>query len=509
MADHQLEQRGKKDFRCTVCGKEWRAAPRSTCAGVMVYPWNKWPDTLATKEQLFAKRLRLTDGQKHVAESYGQHLYEVAAAIPLDRFLEFVHGSYTFVELPEGFEIWRKTGQCVRVRYEGTYLHLDTESWTTRVGLYEWKNACTSAADHFMDLVWRGENLESGLTYRSLAGRFFKGWRRIIEQIAPPEMVALSRAMFASVQGDASILHEPGLYTDEYKHVLADLKKYHACRMYAKSLIEVAPANLEKLKTWREMLSPTIPNKALNKTLDKLPVGVSYRMITRLSTIRLEQPILKRLQLIFVLCASDHHNWGIHERTVMAATPEMIQEAARLQNRTLKHSSKTHAIKDVASFILDYPQPYRGDLLGLARLSAEWHQRFDDEGSAMLPRDTELPIADCVDFERLAELGITPLRTAGDCYDERDRMRHCIHTYASKAHSGLCFLFHVDHVQKDPNTDVETRTQATVEVDVNGHVAQAHGPQNQKNAACYYGVDQLQKAFGGYRVERERNSRVS
>jgi hypothetical protein len=72
---------------------------------------------------------------------------------------------------------------------------------------------------------------------------------------------------------------------------------------------------------------------------------------------------------------------------------------------------------------------------------------------------------------------ITFLDTVGAVLEEGERMHHCIATYARRADSGGCYLFHVERVG----------AQATVEVSRDGTVAQACGPTNQRNAATRWG----------------------
>jgi hypothetical protein len=173
----------------------------------------------------------------------------------------------------------------------------------------------------------------------------------------------------------------------------------------------------------------------------------------------------------------------------------MVQQAAAVFGRTLNSRSKTVVIGDVVRSILDYPEAYAGDLLGLARRSHAWHgeMRLHPNSSyeRELSAETPLVAPSGVDLAALEEVGVTLLKTAGDCYKEHVLMQHCIHTYASKAQAGLCYLFHVEH--KEEKT--EKITLATVEVSPAGQVVQAKGPHNSNNAACHYGIAALKEAF--------------
>jgi len=482
-------------WKCTVCRRWWRSKSTSRCAGIRYYEWGHVPDTLAPKGKLFEMGLILAEGQQRVAVA-GQNwepLYSVEEAVPHNMELDFKTGhingtKYAIQYTPDGFTIWRINGLNAVIRYKDTYLMVNQ----TPHGVYQWKEALQTAALHFIDELRpdanKGDREEGAEMIRNaIARKFYAGWQRLISEIIPSQISELARLMWASTQTDAAVLHNPELYTEDYKHVYADLKKYHACRLYAANLIR---EELPKLAQWREALTPTVPNKALNKTLDKLPPAISYKQIIRLSTIRLEQPITNRLHLVFILCASDHHNWGLHERTVVTATPDMIKQVGLLMGTPLKTQSRTTLIDRVARQILDYPEAYNGDLSGLARRSHEWHQQFDHIGdSTLLPADTPLVMPQSVDLVELEKKGITILKTAGDCYEEHHRLHNCIHTYASKAAKGQCYLFHVSYKVEDKHY------MAAVEVAPDGRIVQAEGPENQKNPACRIGVEELSKAF--------------
>jgi hypothetical protein len=482
-------------LRCSVCLKQWKHAPRSECIGL---PWYAWhaprPDHLVLPDSLFRKGLKLAEDQQPVARvgTGNDPLYDIGACVPHEIKIDFDQGKYKFIDTDLGFDIWRENGLHVRVHYEDTYLHIQEAAGArSRFGLYAWQEARSQAAYEFAYKV-AYDDVETAQDYisKALSNRFYLGWRRIINEIVPADILALQRLMFSSIQGDCALLHNAELYTDVHQHTRADLVKYHACRLYAGSA-----ASLDGIAHWRERLAPTVPNKALNKTLDKMPRAISYRQIFRLSTIQLTEPVTDRLHLIFILCASDHHNWGLHERTVVSATPQMVQQAAAVFGRTLNSRSKTVVIGDVARSILDYDQPYAGDLLGLARRSHAWHGEMDLRPTLDFARElsaeTPLVAPTSVDLAALEEVGITLLKTAGDCYKEHVLMQHCIHTYASKAQAGLCYLFHVEY--EKPGAD--RRVLATVEVSPAGIVVQAKGPHNEKNPACEYGVKVINEAF--------------
>ncbi|MBA3867767.1 MAG: PcfJ domain-containing protein [Anaerolineae bacterium] len=400
---------------------------------------------------------------------------------------------YTLTDVPGGFLVQREGGLEVGVTYGDTYLHVGTRN----VGLYQYPQLVNEVGDWFMDQIVSGylnkRKREEGteMIARALSKRMKPHWERIVKEIVPADVSELARLMWSSVHGDADILHRPELYTDEYKHVRGDLKKYHACRLIVKKeeniySIEV-PSLLERAKLWRQLYAANVVSpKAFNKTLDAMPRALSFHSIDQLVNVHLDQPITNRLHMIAVLCGAEHFHWYMHEPIVLHATGDMIREACTRVEwmRPLKTTSRTRDIKDFIQFVLDYPAPFNGDFLGLARRSQEWHgdnQRLPEE--ARLSADEKLPLL-TLDYEALAAEGIEPLRTVGDVVQEGDTMHHCVASYARRAHRGHSFLFHVEHEKE----------KATIELSPAGFVQQAYGPRNTINKACQWGTDKLRQA---------------
>lgn len=410
---------------------------------------------------------------------------------------------YTLWEIAGGCLIQREGGLEVEVKYAETYIQIGEDA---DVGLYVYPEIVNAIAVWFAERLLtsrrtREKDIEEACSMiaRALNGRFKPHWERMVKQIAPPEVEALARLMWSSTRGDAVILHNPLLYTEDYAHVRRDLLKYHACRLFAKSRDRIAELwpdqRLEAVKEWRASLCPAKPYKALNKTLDKLPQAVSWKQITRLQVMKLEKPITNRLHLIFALSVAEHHNWGLHEHTVLSADAVLVAGAAAMIGHVLTSQSKTEKISRVANFILDYPEPYGGDLVGLANRSQDWHRQMAADDRARLRQENEyerdsladayaLPVPP-VDLGFLEGYGITFLKTAGEVYVEGAKMHHCVGSYASKAAAGRCYLFHVDHAD----------CAATVEVSPTGEALQAYGPHNSRNAACDFGSRFLEEAF--------------
>jgi hypothetical protein len=510
--DLPLAKRARRiGYRCRVCYEDWKSKPQSSCVGVRKYKaGEEIPANLIGRHQMFERGLDLAPEQQ-IKAYYGYALYDEAECVPLPHKPEFTNGKYALCETDDGFVVYRKGGEKVIARYADTWILVRKGGGKheTQVGIYQQRYLLYVVADKFVDQLLNDPDEEAeeqarDMISKALGRRIFEQWQRIVKNIVPPDVEKLARLMFASARGDADLLHMPELYTDDYKFVYGDLVKYHAARLYAKHLCADAhllnePTRteknreaLEKLRNWRKALTPAVPTKALHKTLDKFPRGVPYGHLARLSTMKLEQPLISRLQVLFALCAGAHENWGLHESIVLAATDEQIKAAGDLFGMPVKATSKVKAIDGLASRILDYPEVFHGDLLGLARRSHEWHATFRNTSAprSKLPDATPLPVPS-IDLHALQEKGITFLSTAGAVHREGQKMDHCVGTYATKAYKGRCYLFHVDY---SPGEDKPTYS-ATIEVLSDGAIAQAYGPAHETNPACFYGVQMLAAAF--------------
>lgn len=403
---------------------------------------------------------------------------------------------YTFIETDRGVMIQREGGLAVEVYYDDTWIRIDSNAHAAvgRRELYDYRGIVDRFAEWFTEnlMGWAGKSSQreaKEMVARALSKRFKPHWERIVNEIAPPEIAKIAKAMWSSTLRPAAVLHwdERLYFDDEFAYLRSDLMKYHACRVIcaAWGLQARLDSDISVLKDWRGLVAPTVPNKALNKTLDKMARGIRYEDVLRLSTMRLEKPITDRLTLVFVLCAGGHHNYGIHERIVVQADAAQIKEASQRHapGDWVKNNSKVSEIERLARWILDYPEAYGGDLVGLAQRSREWHEAGGHhhqtiDTSQALPKPN-------VDLGMLEGYGIHFLDTVGAVYAEGESMHHCVGSYATKAAGGGCYLFHVDY----------EGAEATVEVSPTGDVLQACGPMNQRNKACDYGVKRLAEAF--------------
>src|SRR5262249_18345501 len=131
--------------------------------------------------------------------------------------------------------------------------------------------------------------------------------------------------------------------------------------------------------------------------------------------------------------------------------------------------------------LADYPEPYHGPLAGLVERALRWHRiapdlRVEVAELGGLSMPTRPPPVALPDDPR-----ITFLPTVGAVLEEGARMRHCVGTYARRAVTGACYLFHVEY----------RGMSATVQVDSDGRVAQACGPGNARNLATSWATRKL------------------
>lgn len=416
-----------------------------------------------------------------------------------------IKSKYTLVDTDEGFVIEREGGIRIAVTYADTWLQVQlstgvAEMPAVQVGLYGYNKMLQQIADMVLDATWkhyiRVADRKNGreMIRRALGKRVQPHWKRLVDEIVPKNVSQLAKKMWGSILSDVRILHEPDIYLDENKYAYADLMKYHACRLYAKCY---DVTGVDTIAQWRQDLAGMDkPGKVINKILDNLPRGISATLMHNLRFIDFQKPITERVHLLALLYAAQNiDQLAMFQPVLLRADKNSIIEAfrvAQLAAHVPKRISPAQ-IQNGISYILDYPEPYNGDIVGLARRSSEWHEnlyrnnqnRYLVESS--LAEDTVLPLLQ-LDYDLLAEKGVKPLRTVGDVIDEGAHMRHCVGTYARYAYQGSCYLFHVDFEGHE----------ATIEVSPDGQIRQAYGPMNERNDACDIGVVILSQCLANY-----------
>jgi len=226
-----------------------------------------------------------------------------------------------------------------------------------------------------------------------------------------------------------------------------------------------------------------------------LPGGIPSSLLTYLPLIHLPRPMTDRLELLTLLLSRSE---AYAEQPPPAANMELFFHATRAQicdglermSQELRFPLSHRRTTDVGTFVrylLDFPDEHRGQLGGLVRKAIRWHNEhgweqdfdeFEEPFDAATP--TKLPPIPLPTVE-----GVQFLQTVGDVLEEGKRMNHCIASYADRAVTGHCFLFHVDHEGEC----------ASVEVDLRGGVRQACGPSNRPNRATEYAA-RLLKHWG-------------
>lgn len=411
---------------------------------------------------------------------------------------------YRFEDTPDGFIIHRDENQSVRIMYHEASLRLANgdDQFTESFGLFD-RRLGEAVATRFTEFTHRGRINKStrqqsnDMIARALATRLKVAIARICNEIAPREVVDLQRKMFASTQTHCAVLSYPALYTDEFKYLRADLMNYNACRMFVKQYEVV---QFEALVAWRKTLTTACSNKAMQKTIDHFPVGVSFHSIGYLINAIVERPVTTRLHMIALLSLCEHHNRVRHMRAVANASDAEVIKAVRAYSDTVINKNVKHQVlAGLLSPIFDYDQDYNGDLEGLARRSREWHGQQQRNGLAigrnrwrydLWTDDKPTKVPEGVDLDKLHEQGITLLDSANAVIREGTLMDHCVGGYAQKAVNGECYLFHVERTSDEGTTEM-----ATVEISPSGRVRQSYGPRDTHNSASRYGKAALDAVF--------------
>ena len=291
---HRLIQVGMRNF-CKVCRQTWTEKPEDTCVGQPML--KAVPNHLVTLDGLFREGLAPASGQQPVACTLDERqnpipLYEHAASVPRRRRYSSDVPDFAFVDRPHAVEIHGAHGLSVTIWYHDTWFNLYSDGPDSISGyvldnkfpLWGWQGMLSPIANWFAcHLGLEGEIIDDlDAVARKLRHALYQAWKRIIEDDVPSEVSELARLMYLSTKGDAPILHDPELYTPAHAATRSELRKFHACRLFASRLYY----SLERTVDWRAKMAPTLPNEALIKTLETLPYGIPPDLIPRLSTIQ-------------------------------------------------------------------------------------------------------------------------------------------------------------------------------------------------------------------------------
>jgi hypothetical protein len=255
---------------------------------------------------------------------------------------------------------------------------------------------------------------------------------------------------------------------------------------------------LGAMADWRGLFSPDgRPYRSLNRTLMNLPPDVPPELVCQLSRIRLERPVLDWLELTTLMLYVSATDTGPPEagltrfRIFHHATAAEIADAVRrigtCTNRAL-HPERPDDLRFVIRYLCDHPEPYHGNLPGLADRVIRWHQRAHERERLerridRLGGHNQAAVRPPIPLPAVP--GVTFLGTVGEIVEEGARMHHCIATRAEDALHGRCYLFHIDHQGE----------RASIEVSPEGGITQAQGPHNTDNVAVSWGAALL-RAWG-------------
>ncbi len=345
---------------------------------------------------------------------------------------------------------------------------------------------------------WRLHAWAQRQARRSIAFVVAEQRRRLMPRVEPI-VRDVQRALFAATctVGGLALCEE--FYSKLDSFLLADLLRYRACaiavRNFGERLLEdhvgaggplgeaghdpaVVEAVCRQLCRWRDLFSDTGRSYGhLNRTLDRLPGGLSHHAVCLLSRAHLERPITDRLELAVYLLSLERRQ-QINRRVFQFAQHDEVRRAVQRVAAALRRPLSPRRMADLRLFVghlADCPEPHRGNLVGLAERAIRWHrdeaQRQADETVARegSERAVALPPVPLPTVP-----GLTFLDTVGAIAREGAVMGHCIGNYVPDALAGHSFLFHYEDGSES----------ASIEVGADGRVRQAQGPGNSDNQAA-------------------------
>lgn len=350
-------------------------------------------------------------------------------------------------------------------------------------------------------------------TGRVLAHRFHPLWRAQLARLNP-DVVGVHRAVFHTTCAGAELAFNPTLYG--HKFLVQDIVRFPAAAAalrYASFLVskalgrpwapeymeDLAPPGsptgpiadeeqIEHLVEWRNLFSDTgKPYRSLNRTLAHMHAPLSSNLVRNLCRVHLPRPLLDRMELNFFVASLAEREAHINTPVFARARRGEIQKAMGLVANHTGNELSPRRAKDLGllgNFLADYPDRHSGSVVGLARKSVAWHRyqathaRTKEIERLGLDRRTAFPPLPLPDVP-----GLHFLSTVADLVEEGETMSNCIATYAARAASGQCFLFHADFQGE----------QASIEVSPVGEIVQALGPHNHQNRASEWGAGVLRK----------------
>ena len=184
----------------------------------------------------------------------------------------------------------------------------------------------------------------------------------------------------------------------------------------------------------------------------------------------------------------------------MAARAPQIREALRrvaAHTRNDLRVTRQRDLRFLIDFLIDFPDPHQGTIVGLADKAIRWHQRqLALERATTVRRYGAHRHVGTPPIPLPSDSAIRHLGTVEDIVDEGQRMGHCVASYVPEAIAGRCYLFHVEHEgDADP-----------VMVQWDGAITEAAGPRNRRNEALPWGVGQLRQWARGLQLAEARRA---
>ena len=260
---------------------------------------------------------------------------------------------------------------------------------------------------------------------------------------------------------------------------------------------ELFRKNLSLLEKWPLLYSPFRETyTALNRTLMNCP-PVPPRILLRVFNHRLRRPLVEKLEFILNVEAMDMAIREENKELLIHSTKEEIRLALKDLEAEIGptfSSRKSASVSFLVTYINDSNEINpNGNLRNLVRKAIRWHhQNRETPKNGNIDPSTEVKKPPVVFPENMDGLKIRFLDTIGQIYNEGAEMKHCIATFANKAMSGNCYLFHVE--------DLGSGETASIEMNKYGRVIQSRGPNNSSNIASRKGELVLSKLGKEIRV---------
>jgi len=369
--------------------------------------------------------------------------------------------------------------------------------WVTHLSLVRWAPRSPTPPH------WRLKAWVKAQARRSIAWVVGKERQRLLATHVDPLVLQTQRAVFAACSHTAKIVQDPDFFVFADRHLLADIQRYRAaaiavsvfgenlwCR-YGGAFAASSDNNsadgsssiamfraCQRLESWRTLFSDTGRTySALNVTLDKLPGGISPKLVAeQLSKTHLARPMLDRLELSVLLLSLERQPHQHHRVFQFASRPEILTAMARVGHALRRELSSRRTV-DLGTFVqylCDYPEGHSGNIVGLANRSVRYHRLLATQRHRSATLDTDDQPLAVPPVPLPSQTGLRFLDTAGAVRNEGLLMGHCIAGYVDRAYTGQSYLFHYDHGDE----------MASIEVNPQGRVTQAYGPYNSVNTAA-------------------------